>query len=190
MQLLSATLAPGSRQAQRMSKHQAAEPKAHAWAVLLRAHARLVERIEAALAAAALPPLGWYDVLWALESADGHQLRMHELAEHVVLSRSNLTRLADRLQEAGLIERAAVAEDRRGAYCIITAAGRALRKRMWPTYQAAVERYFGAHISDREATQLGDVLGRIARAVREGANEPPEQGATPRVPRKPAAPGR
>jgi len=173
--------------AERMSTQRPAETKAHAWAVLLRAHARLVERIEAELAAAALPPLGWYDVLWALESAAGHQLRMHELAEHVVLSRSNLTRLADRLQEAGLIERAAVAEDRRGAYCIITAAGRALRKRMWPTYQAAVERYFGAHLSDREAVQLGEVLGRIAHAVRAGTNEPPRQDATPQRPHKSAA---
>jgi DNA-binding MarR family transcriptional regulator len=149
-----------------MSKERETDPKAHAWAVLLTAHARLVERIEAALAAAQLPPLGWYDVLWALESADGRQLRMHELAEHVVLSRSNLTRLADRLQDAGLIERTAAAEDRRGAYCVITAAGRALRKRMWPVYHDAVGRYFGAHLSDKEAAQMGEILARIARAVR------------------------
>ena len=160
MQLLSATLALP------MSKESTTDAKAHAWAVLLTAHARLLERIEAELAAAALPPLGWYDVLWALESAAGRQLRMHELAEHVVLSRSNLTRLADRLQDAGLIERTAAEEDRRGAYCVITAAGRALRKRMWPVYQDAVERYFGAHISEKEATQMGEILARIARAVR------------------------
>jgi len=149
-----------------MGKERETDAKAHAWAVLLTAHARLVERIEAALAAAQLPPLGWYDVLWALESAAGRQLRMHELAEHVVLSRSNLTRLADRLQDAGLIERTAAAEDRRGAYCVITAAGRVLRRRMWPVYQDAVERYFGAHISEKEATQVGEILARIARAVR------------------------
>ena len=142
------------------------DPKGHAWAVLLTAHATLIERIETALAEAGLPPLGWYDVLWALESAAGRQLRMHELAEHVVLSRSNLTRLADRLQDAGLIERTAAAEDRRGAYCVITAAGRAPRRRMWPVYQDAVERYFGAHISEKEATQMGEILARIARAVR------------------------
>ena len=150
-----------------MSKERDTDPKAHAWAVLLTAHARLVERIEADLAAAELPPLGWYDVLWTLESADGRQLRMHELAEHVVLSRSNLTRLADRLQDLRLIERAAAEEDRRGAYCVITPAGRAMRKRMWPVYQAAVERYFGSQVSEKEATQLGEILSRVARAVRE-----------------------
>jgi DNA-binding MarR family transcriptional regulator len=149
-----------------VTKEQEGQAKAHAWAVLLTAHARLVERIEAALAAASLPPLGWYDVLWALEGADGRQLRMHELAEHVVLSRSNLTRLADRLEQAGLIARVSCAEDRRGAYCAITPAGRALRKRMWPVYQEAVARHFGAHLSDREATLVGDVFARIARAAR------------------------
>jgi DNA-binding MarR family transcriptional regulator len=166
-----------------MGKERATDPKAHAWAVLLTAHARLVDRIETELGAAGLPPLGWYDVLWALESAEGHQLRMRELAEHVVLSRSNLTRLADRLEEAGLIERAAAAEDRRGAYCVITAAGRALRKRMWPVYQAAVERHFGAFVSEREAVQLGETLARVARAANPTA---PDATAAPAVRDPPA----
>jgi len=170
-----------------MGRQRDTDPKAHAWAVLLTAHARLVERIEAALGAAGLPALGWYDVLWALESAPGQQLRMNELAEHVVLSRSNLTRLADRLEEAGLIERAVAAEDRRGAYCVITAAGRALRKRMWPTYQAAVERYFGAHLSEREAELIGDALTRVARAVRESPRESSAPAAKPAARRKAAA---
>jgi DNA-binding MarR family transcriptional regulator len=148
-----------------MGSEREADAKGHAWAMLLVAHARLIERIEAALAAAALPPLGWYDVLWALESAAGRQLRMHQLAEHVVLSRSNLTRLADRLEEAGLLERVAATEDRRGAYCVITTAGRALRKRMWPVYRDAVETYFGSHLSEREAVQIGEILARVARAV-------------------------
>jgi DNA-binding MarR family transcriptional regulator len=161
-----------------MGREREADAKAHAWAVLLLAHARLVERIEAALAAAELPPLGWYDVLWALESADSRQLRMHQLAEHVVLSRSNLTRLADRLEEAGLLERVAATEDRRGAYCVITAAGRALRKRMWPVYQAAVEKYFGAYVSEREAVQIGEVLARVARAVHESSRAAAESSAT------------
>jgi DNA-binding MarR family transcriptional regulator len=161
-----------------MGKERASDPKAHAWAVLLTAHARLVDCIETELGAAGLPPLGWYDVLWALESAAGRQLRMRELAEHVVLSRSNLTRLADRLEQAGLIERAAAAEDRRGAYCVITAAGRALRKRMWPVYQAAVERHFGAFVSEREAVQLGETLARVARAANPTA---PDVTAAPAV---------
>ncbi len=67
------------------------DPKSHAWAVLLTAHATLIEKIEIALAEAKLPPLGWYDALWELEKAEGGRLRMHELARRIVLSRSNLT---------------------------------------------------------------------------------------------------
>src|SRR5262245_18253456 len=108
------------------------DPKEHAWALLLAAHATLVEKIEAALAEAGLPPLAWYDVLWELEKAEVGKLRMHELARRIVLSRSNLTRLADRLESAGLIAREDTPSDRRGYHCAITRAGLAMRKKMWP----------------------------------------------------------
>ena len=75
----------------------------------------LLERIETALATADLPPLAWYDVLWELEKAEQGRLRMHQIADRIVLSRSNLTRLADRLEKAGLIAREACPDDRRGA---------------------------------------------------------------------------
>ena len=109
----------------------ATDLKGHAWAVLLTAHATLLERIESALAAASLPPLSWYDVLWELEKADG-RLRMIELARRVVLSKSNLSRLADRLEEAKLVERQDAADDRRGYDLVLTRAGRAMRTSLWP----------------------------------------------------------
>ena len=74
--------------------------KGSVWALFLTTHAVLLERIETQLAQAGLPPLAWYDVLWGLERAPEQRLRMSELAEKVVLSRSNLTRLADRLADA------------------------------------------------------------------------------------------
>jgi DNA-binding MarR family transcriptional regulator len=149
-----------------MSKN--ADSKLHAWAVLLGAHATLVEKIEAALTAAKLPPLGWYDVLWELEKAEGGKLRMHELAQRVVLSRSNLTRLADRLEAAGLIRRVDTTHDRRGYDCVITRAGLVMRKKMWPIYKAEIERLFSRHITIDEARTLGDALGRAVKAVLEG----------------------
>ncbi len=148
------------------------DPKSHAWALLLTAHAALVERVEAALAAAGLPPLEWYDVLWALEKADGGRLRMHDLARRVVLSRSNLTRLADRLADERLIAREACAEDRRGAYCVITLAGRALRRRMWPVYREAVDARFARHVSEREAGAMSAALERVLRADRAAPGAP------------------
>jgi DNA-binding MarR family transcriptional regulator len=143
------------------------DPKGHAWAVLLTAHATLVEKIEAALAAAELPPLAWYDVLWELEKAEGGKLRMHELARRVVLSRSNLTRLADRLEGAKLIERADTPHDRRGYNCVVTPAGLAMRKKMWPVYKDAIERLFFRHITVEDAHVIGDALGRAVKAARE-----------------------
>jgi len=140
--------------------------KGHAWAVLLTAHATLIERIETALAEAGLPPLGWYDVLWELEKAEGGKLRMYELAHRVVLSRSNLTRLADRLEDARLIEREDTPHDRRGYHCVITRAGLALRRKMWLVYKAEIERLFSRHITVDEARTIGDALARAVKAAR------------------------
>jgi DNA-binding MarR family transcriptional regulator len=143
------------------------DPKSHAWAVLLAAHATLLERIEAALAAAKLPPLAWYDVLWELEKAEGGKLRMHELARRVVLSRSNLTRLADRLEDARLVAREDTPHDRRGYHCVIAPAGLAMRKKMWPVYKAEIERLFSRHVTVEEARTIGDALARAMKAARE-----------------------
>jgi DNA-binding MarR family transcriptional regulator len=144
------------------------DPKGHAWALLLTAQATLVERIEAALSEAELPPLAWYDVLWALEKAEGGKLRMHELARRVVLSRSNLSRLADRLESARLIAREDTPNDRRGYHCVITRPGLATRKKMWPVYKAEIERLFSRHVTLEEARAIGEALERAVRAAREG----------------------
>jgi DNA-binding MarR family transcriptional regulator len=135
--------------------------------LFLTAHAVLVERIEARLAEAGLPPLSWYDVLWALERAEDRRLRMSELADMTVLSRSNLTRLVDRLESAGLVARERAEEDRRGAFAVVTSEGRAMRRKMWPVYSTAIKELFEDHIDSREAAQMGDTLRRILDAVRE-----------------------
>jgi len=145
-----------------------ADAKLHAWAVLLAAHAALIEKVEVALAEAKLPPLAWYDVLWELEKAERGKLRMHELAQRIVLSRSNLTRLADRLEDAGLIRRVDTAHDRRGYDCVITRAGLAMRGKMWPAYKAQIERLFSSHVSAGEARAIGEALERVILAARAG----------------------
>ena len=139
----------------------------HAWAVFLKAHARLTDRVETALQQAGFPPLAWYDVLWAIETAPEGRLRMSELAERVVVSRSNLSRLADRLEAGGLIRREPCAGDRRGYYCAITDAGRALRGRMWPVYRREIDRLFGRLLGDDEARVIGESLERIAARARD-----------------------
>lgn len=141
--------------------------KARAWAVLLTTHATLVDQIETALAAARLPPLTWYDALWELEKSAGGKLRMNELGHRVVLSKSNLSRLADRLEDAGLLERRDSAADGRSWDLVLTPAGRALRRRMWPVYEAEIDRVFARHVSAGEARTIGKALARALRAARE-----------------------
>ena len=142
--------------------------KGSVWALFLTAYAVLVEEIEVRLAAEQLPSLGWYDVLWTLERADDERLRMNELATRVVLSRSNLTRLVDRLEQAGLVERQRSADDRRGAFAVLTATGKAMRKRMWPIYQSAIRELFEEGITESEAAAMGKALRRLLERARSG----------------------
>lgn len=131
-----------------------------AWARLLRAHKVLLEQVQGALAQAELPPLEWYDLLLELDLAEGKRLRFADLGERIVLSRSNLTRLCDRLEKAGLIAREKCEEDGRGLYAALTPKGAELRKRMWPTYRQAIQKHFSAEMSEQEAEVLAELLQR------------------------------
>jgi DNA-binding MarR family transcriptional regulator len=143
-----------------------AQPGRSPWPLFLTTHAVLVGRIEARLAEAGLPELDWYDVLWALERAPRARLRMHELAALTVISRSNLTRLVDRLEAAGLVARDRDRADRRGAYAVLTGAGRAMRRRMWKVYGEAIDALFDRHLTTAETRQLRAILLRVLKAAR------------------------
>jgi DNA-binding MarR family transcriptional regulator len=150
------------------------DARQHAYARFVVAHALVTERIEAALAAAGLPSLDWYDVLWVLESSREDRLRMAQLARRAVFSRSNLTRLADRMEKEQLIERGDCPEDGRGTVCAITPKGRALRARMWTVYRRQIESLFGTHLSAREADDMARIFDRIVSSLR---SKPKEKAA-------------
>ncbi len=137
-----------------------------AWARFVTAQAMLLERIEAALAAQELPPLAWYDVLWILECAEDARLRMHDLARRAVISRSNVTRLTDRMEKAGLVMRSESPDDGRGIICSLTAAGRKMRARMWPVYCAQINALFGSQMNAREAASMAEILEKIIENMR------------------------
>ena len=137
-----------------------------AWRSLITANALVLEKIERALAGAGLPPLGWYDVLLELSGAPDGRLRMHELARAVVLSRSGLTRLVDRLEGAGLLGREPDPADRRGSYATITEEGKTMLRRMWPVYAAGIGEHFGRHLTDEESRLIASALGRVADTAR------------------------
>ncbi len=145
--------------------------KAHnlAWRKFLTAHLKLLEQIERDLAQANLPPLSWYDVLFALSEASEYKLRLHELAQAVLLSRSNLTRLVDRLEVAGLIRREQCPQDRRGAFAVITDEGLMMRDRMWSVYGQGIENYFAARLDVGEVKFLIKILDRMTNAINEAS---------------------
>ena len=144
------------------------QPYLDAWRAFLNAHAALTRRVEDALASAGLPPLAWYDVLWPLYRSRERTLRMGELAASVVtISRSGLTRLVDRIEAAGLLQRQASANDRRGTEVVLTKEGAAMLRRMWPVYAAEIQRSFVDVLSEEEAVAVRDALSRVHARARE-----------------------
>ena len=135
-----------------------------AWHTFLATHAVLVERINRRLIGEELLPLEWYDVLLSLDKAPDQRLRMSELAAAVLLSRSGLTRLVDRLEAAGLLRREHCRTDRRGSFAVLTEAGTASLRQTWPEYSRGIFEQFGSHLSDAEATQLTELLMRMLSA--------------------------
>lgn len=136
-----------------------------AWRRFLTTHVMLIEKIEADLAQAELPPLSWYDVMFALSEVSEHKLRLHELAQTVLISRSNLTRLVDRLEAAGLIQREQCPSDRRGAFAVLTEAGFKMRDRMWLVYSQGIEKYFACHLDTQEVKFLISILNRMTSST-------------------------
>jgi len=131
------------------------------WRALLRAQAIIARRLQADLLAAHDLALGSYDVLLHLSEAPGGRLRMNDLADRVLLSRSGLTRLIDRLQAAGLVARQSCDSDARGLYAVLTPAGRARLAEATPTYRRAVRRYMLDRLDPQELRTLEEILTRL-----------------------------
>ncbi|HEX2036570.1 MAG TPA: MarR family transcriptional regulator [Chloroflexota bacterium] len=136
-----------------------------AWRAFLTAHAAAIERIERDLAAQGdLLPLTWYDVLLELHAAPQHRLRQSDLLRAVVLTRSGISRLVDRLEAAGLVCRQPNPDDRRGDLVVLTEAGRAALRRTWPAYARGIQEHFARHLTAAEAATLAAALERVRQA--------------------------
>lgn len=143
------------------------EKRLAAWQGLLKAHARCVAAIDRDLREAGQVPLEHYDVLLELFNSDNHRLRLADLADKVVLSRSGLTRLVDRLAQEGLLERVTCASDGRGRYAVLTARGEQAFRSAWPIYASGIRAHFGDLLKDEEAETIGIALLRVAKVVQE-----------------------
>ncbi len=136
-----------------------------AWRGMLRAHAALTKALDAELEAAHGLPLSSYEVLLHVSGNASERMRMHDLAESVVLSRSGLTRLVDRLEREGLVVRESCPSDARGAYARLTDAGREKLAAARRTHLAGVRARFLDHLTPAELDALGDVWERVVPAA-------------------------
>jgi DNA-binding MarR family transcriptional regulator len=132
-----------------------------AWRGMLRVHAALVRELDAELEAAHGLPLSSYDVLIYLRAAPARRLRMAELADSVLLSRSGMTRLVDRLVREGLIVRDTCESDGRGSFAVLTDEGEKLLARARPTHLEGVRKRYLSHFSDDELQTLAGFWERV-----------------------------
>lgn len=162
------------------------------WRDFLRAHASVIQALQDELEAERDLPLAWYDVLVQLVEAPGRRLRMTELAERVLLSRSGLTRLVDRLVKAGLVERQPCPDDARGMFAVLTPAGFTRLREAAPIHLRGIAEHMTSLVRPEELATLSTVFRRIVLAHRRSSSSSvsghPGGHAGPVVPGAGAAP--
>jgi DNA-binding MarR family transcriptional regulator len=151
-----------------MPKEQVDKLRLAAWRNFITAHANLIDLIDRELKAADCLPLHWYDVLIELVEAPKNRLRLSELAQKVVLSRSGLTRLVDKVETAGLLHLQATPDDRRGTFAVLNEEGMDAVRKSWPVYAKGIKMHFVPYMTEAEAQVLQDVFARILEATQKG----------------------
>lgn len=136
-------------------------PQLEAWRAFLSGYRALIDVLEDELKCAQGLPLTWYDVLAQLHDAPGNRLRMKELAGSIMLSKSGLTRVVDRLVGADLVARESCPSDRRGYEAVLTSAGRQAFEGAFPVHLEGIERHFSRHLTDDEARALSRTLAKL-----------------------------
>jgi DNA-binding MarR family transcriptional regulator len=154
------------------------EPGIGAWRSFLHAHARVTRRLDEELQAAHGLSLAEYDALLQIAHAPGRRVRMNVLAERVILSRSGITRLVDRLEAAGSVERMACTTDARGQEAVLTPLGLERLRSAATTHLDGVRRYFLGRLDEAELAGLEASMGRVADPLASG-NRPSHEGSSP-----------
>ncbi|WP_246064262.1 MarR family winged helix-turn-helix transcriptional regulator [Nonomuraea longispora] len=131
------------------------------WRMLQRAQVRITRHLEAELLVAHDLPLASYDVLMQLAEAPERRLRMNDLAGRVLLSRSGLTRLIDRLQRDGLVAREACADDARGLFAVLTERGASRLAEATPTYLRGIRTQFLDMLGPDDIGQVRSMLAKL-----------------------------
>jgi DNA-binding MarR family transcriptional regulator len=140
-----------------------------AWHALIRAHSRVVRRLEGELEAEHGLTLPAYEVLAHLSEAPEQRLRMTELAKHAILTPSGLTRLVDKLSRDGLVQRQRCGADARVVYAVLTSEGLARLVAAYPTHVRGVREHYLDWLSPGQMNAVSDALADLAGACRQEA---------------------
>jgi DNA-binding MarR family transcriptional regulator len=151
-------------------------PKRAAWRAVLFAQNALVRIFDDELQQECGTSLQVYDVLIRIWLAPEHTLRMSELAESALLSRSWITRRVERLEQSGLVERLSAGDDGRGVCVRLTSAGRETFARLDASHARSIERHFSSYLTEDEGVVITRVLNRIAAAALEAPAPAPATG--------------
>ena len=143
-----------------MSRRQPDPDRLAIWRAFLDAHANIVQTLEQELLTERDLPLSWYDVLVQLSEAGG-RLRMAELSERLLVNKSSLSRLCDRMEAAGLVQRETVPEDARGVYAALTKDGRDVLRRATPIHLRGVYDHFATYLTESDVTALQRVFAKL-----------------------------
>jgi DNA-binding MarR family transcriptional regulator len=138
-----------------------AEHELSAWRGMLEAHARVTHQLDAQMRAEHGLSVSAYEVLMFLADAPGHRMRMSDIAQRVLLSRSGCTRLVDRLVELGYVTRSAASTDGRGLYAELTDAGAEKVNAARATHHDGIRRFFLDHLTVTDQIALGDIWTRF-----------------------------
>lgn len=155
------------------------ETRLRAWRGLLAVHGTVTQALEEALQGSHRLSLPWYQVLVELRLAGG-SLRMHRLAELATLSRSGTTRLVDRIEAEGLVERRMCPNDHRGVEVVLTAKGREVQERAAPLALRTIQQHFGQYLDDADAGALLTILEAVVSAAGKDAGITNGEVAPPR----------
>lgn len=132
-----------------------------AWSAFLRAHAVVVPAIDDELRRVTGLPLSWYDVLLELNAAPRRRLRMQDLGERAVISRTRVSRVVDELVVAGYVRREPNPDDKRSSFAALTDDGRRVFRRAAPRYLDAVRRQFSARLSPEQLRVMSKALEAV-----------------------------
>lgn len=140
------------------------DERVRAWRALMHAHAAVTDELDRVLQEEVGIPGPWYEALVEIAFAGG-SMRMSAFADETTLTKSGATRFADRLEEAGLVERRRCPTDRRGWELVLTPLGKETQRRADPHVLEVIQSRFGSRLTDQEARIVLTALSRVSQAA-------------------------